>query len=225
MVGTGATEEALESRRQVDRRILRPLDELVAARRRTLEKAAEMRQYQLDHVPEPGRWSVGEVLDHLARLESYFRDLIRRLIAQAKIGEEPRIGTTFADFNPAPQFLPKSRLPALEGRFAFLSSVTPFKAKEIFARYRVVKMQSPDIGLPRAGGSKDHLTANLRDGIASTDDLLRSHPDLDYRRMKVRHPLSGLTNVPQVLTVLALHEGRHHRQIADIVASPGFPGR
>ena len=181
-----------------------------------------MEQHQLDYIPVPGRWSVGEVLDHLVLMEDYFRALFQRLIDQASAGETPLVGIGFADFNPSPQFLPKSRLPQIETPFSVLSGVTPFAAKTFFARYRLVKMQAPDIGLPSGGREKSELIQNLLDAQKRTEELIRVESSLDYRRMVVRHPFFGRTNVPQILNVLNLHERRHHRQIADIVSSPGF---
>jgi len=199
------------------------LQQLASARDQTLERVGGLDQHRLEYSPAPGRWSVGEVLDHLVLMEDYFRALIDRLIEQTRVGEIPLVGITFADFNPSPQFLPKARLPALEALFAVLSGVTPFKAKELFARYRLVKMEAPDIGLPRGGRARSELTDDLLTAIRRTEALFDSHPELDYRRMVVRHPFFGRTNVLQILNVLTLHERRHHRQIGDIVSSPGFP--
>jgi hypothetical protein len=101
--------------------------------------------------------------------------------------------------------------------------VTPYAAKAVFARYRLVRMQSPDIGLPRQRVPLDELVGRLRVAEKATRSLFVSEPGLAYRRMVVCHPFSGRTNVEQILQVLTLHERRHHKQISDILSNTGFP--
>ena len=46
---------------------------------------------------------------------------------------------------------------------------------------------------------------------------------LDYREMRLSHPLLGDNNVLQLLRMMRLHEERHQEQIRDILHSPAFP--
>jgi uncharacterized damage-inducible protein DinB len=200
-----------------------PLRRLQAARRQTVATAATLRQRQIDWSPGVDRWSIGEVLDHLVLMEDYFRDLVERLIEKTVAQQKPLVTITFADFNPAPRPLPKKWLPKLEVPFALISSVTPHSAKAAFARYRMVRMQAPDIGLPRSCAPLGELADRLRRAGEETRSLFISEPGLAYQRMLVRHPFSGRTNVEQLLQILTLHERRHHKQINDILSSAGFP--
>lgn len=199
------------------------LQRLRSAREQTVSRVGQLHQGQIEYSPAPDRWSVGEVLDHLVLMENYFRGIVARLIDRSQAEARPLVKITFSDFNPAPRPLPKSWLPALEVPLAVLSRLVPHQAKSFFARYRMVRMQAPDIGLPRRGVHAGELIERLLSAIDETDALFASNPSLDYRRLAFRHPFSGNTNVVQLLEILTLHELRHHKQMRDILSSDGFP--
>jgi hypothetical protein len=56
------------------------LDMLRLTRARTLRLCAGMTQAQSDYSPAVGKWSAGEVLDHLLLAEKLYRDIFVRLI-------------------------------------------------------------------------------------------------------------------------------------------------
>src|SRR5436853_6290461 len=72
-----------------DRQPIHPrLQELfayLAVRRSALKEAVEaVPETARNEPPEPGRWSVAEVLDHLALVEERFRIVIRDRLAEAR---------------------------------------------------------------------------------------------------------------------------------------------
>jgi uncharacterized damage-inducible protein DinB len=194
-----------------------------AARQRTLELIAGLSQVQIEFSPAAGRWSVGEVLDHLLLAEALNRRDIVELIDLARSGHRPYLKRTFADMNVSMAFIPKSMLPFLEVPFQLLSTVVPRAAREFLTRYRLVPAQSPDVGTPRKGRSIDELRQELRSSLQETEALFEANSTLDYQAMIQQHPLMGVNNVLQLLRIVALHEQRHQSQIGDILRLPGFP--
>jgi hypothetical protein len=194
-----------------------------AARQRTLELVTGLTQVQIEFSPDPGRWSVGEVLDHLLLAEALNRRDIAELIALAKSGRRPYLKRTFADMNVSMAFIPKSMLPSLEVPFRVLNMMVPRSARELLTRYRLVPAQSPDAGTPRKDRPIDELREELHGSLQEMKALFEANPTLDYRAMIHQHPLMGVNNALQMLRIVALHEQRHQSQISDILRHPGFP--
>src|SRR5688500_15980870 len=67
------------------------LNEFRATRAGTLAMVKGLTQEQLDFVPGPNRWSVGEVLDHMVLAEGINKDQIARLIELKNAGRDPRL--------------------------------------------------------------------------------------------------------------------------------------
>jgi len=62
------------------------IDEVGEARRETLAQVQDLDQAQAVHSPAPGRWSVGEGLDHLLRADQEFLRIVRGLVARKRRG-------------------------------------------------------------------------------------------------------------------------------------------
>jgi hypothetical protein len=196
-----------------------------AARGRTLEIAGGLSQTQLDYAPAAGKWSVGEVLDHLLLAEKLNREQFAELIALQRSGRRPELSRSFADVNVSVAYLPKSLLPFLEIPFTFLNALTPACVREAVARSRIIPAQRPDVAAPRRGRAAADLRRDLAASLAETESLFESNPGLDYGSMFVSHPLLGRNDVAGLLRFLALHEQRHQSQIGEIAADPHFPRR
>jgi uncharacterized damage-inducible protein DinB len=194
-----------------------------AARHRTLELIEGLTQAQIAFSPGSGRWSVGEILDHLLLAESLNRREIAELIAMQKSGRRPYLQRTFADMDVSIAFIPKSMLPSLEVPFRVLNMMVPRSAREFLTRYRLVPAQSPDIGTPRKDRPIDELREELRHSLQEMKALFEANPTLDYRAMIHQHPLMGVNNAVQLLRIVARHEQRHQSQISDVLRHPGFP--
>jgi len=180
-------------------------------------------QAQMDYSPAHGRWSVGEVLDHLLLFETFFRNEIEQLIELKKVGREPVLKRTFADLNFSMAMIPKFLLPVLEIPFTVLNVFVPSAVRELMIRNRLVPAQSADIATPRKGRAAAELRDELERFLEQTGRLFKANPNLDYREMIEQHPLLGTNNVPQLLRLLAFHEQRHQSQLFDILRAPQFP--
>ena len=90
------------------------LDQLRMVRARTLAMIQDLSQEQLDYIPQPDEWSVGEQVDHLILAEQVLRRDIAILIERTKAGQTPYLYRSFAEFNARPAFIPECALPWLE---------------------------------------------------------------------------------------------------------------
>jgi hypothetical protein len=199
------------------------VDQWRMVRAQTLVMIQDLSQEQLDHVPEPGEWSIGEMLDHLILSEQFLRGDIAILVEQAKAGQTPYLYRSFAEFNARPAFIPESALPWLEVPLSAFSMFMPASVREFVLQNLPVRAVAPDVTLPRRGKTKAVLCEELRATLHETEALFAANPSLDYDNMRHQHPLFGIQTVPQLVRTLWLHEQAHQEQIVRILASPQFP--
>ena len=194
-----------------------------SARLRTISLASGLSQAQLDFTSAAGKWSVGEVLDHLLLADKLNRDQIAELIELKRAQRKPFVRRGFADVNVSVGYIPKCVLPILEVPFTLLNTFVPAGVREYMTRNRLVPAQHPDIATPRRGRPAAELRENLASSLQETEDLFEANADLDYSEMIAQHPLLGSNNVPELLRFMAAHEQRHQSQIDNVIASPQFP--
>src|SRR2546421_149871 len=164
------------------------LEEFRATRARTLALVEGLTQSQLDYASGRGRWSAGEVLDHVLLAETTNRDQIVKLVELKRAGRRPELRLTFSDVNVSVAYLPRSVLPLLEAPLTLLNMFVPDRARNYLTRNRLVPFQNPDVAAPRSGRPglllRDELAASLRE----TEALFQNNPDLNYVEMVVQHP-------------------------------------
>jgi hypothetical protein len=199
------------------------LQTLRSARAETLRLCLGVTQRQSDFNPAAGKWSVGEVLDHLLLAEKLYRDIFARLIELQKAGRRAVIRIGFAEVNTSIGFIPKALLPMLEVPFTMLNLFVPTQVREALTQFRWLPAQNPDVARPQRGKPVEELRAALTVSIEDTAALLDANPDLDYRQMRFVHPLMGDNTVLDGLRIIALHERRHHAQIREILQARQFP--
>jgi hypothetical protein len=173
--------------------------------------------------PPAPRWSIGEVLDHLIRFETVFRQDFATIVALKRSGRDPELRLGFGDINVSFAFIPRFFLPMLEMPVSAFSQAVPNAMVEYLTKNRLLPAQSPDIAAPRKGRRKPELCQDLRDSANLTASLFQANPDLDYRRMFRQHPTTGRQHVLEALRMIALHEQRHQQQIQEIIVEPAFP--
>ena len=193
------------------------LDEFRATRARTLSMARRLTQEELDFVPAAGRWSIGEVLDHMVLAEGVNRDLISKLIELRRAGRSPKLDLSFSDLNISVAYLPQSVLQVLELPLTLMNMLVPNILRNYLTRHRVVPFRNPDAAAPRRGRMVSVLITDLTDSVNKTEALFQANSCLDYGEMVLRHPLLGKYDVPGLLRFMSAHEQRHQSQIADVL--------
>lgn len=191
----------------------------------TVASLAPLRQEQMDFSAARGRWSLGEIADHLLRAEQLYRGAIERLIGLARQGQAPYVIYTFADIDVRPFGLPVSVLSRLEGPFGAISRNLPDPVRSFLTLNPIVPTRNPQIATPGLRRAVGDLVAELRQSIGATRSVLESNADLDLDAMKVEHPMTGVTNVSDILLFLERHERRHQQQMEGVRRAPSFPPR
>ena len=199
------------------------LDLFRSTRAATMSLADPLTEAQATFTPAPGKWSAGEVLDHILLAEKLYRDQFAQLIALAKVGKKAEITRSFNDIDISILSIPKAALPLMEIPFRMMSLFTPNFMREALIRYRVAPAQAPRIAEPRKGRALNDLRRDLQSSLAETVSLFDSSAGLDYRAMRSSHPLMGTNNLLQLVRLMTMHEQRHQEQIRIIERSPAFP--
>jgi hypothetical protein len=196
-----------------------PLAALAGVRADTLELVAGLDQAALDRVPGRGRWSVGEVLDHLVLVDGFYRLELERLIALALAGRTPELWRGTAEVDVAVAFVPRSLMPLVDLPLTWFSSLLPAPVRDFLMRSPSFPARHPSFAAPRHGRPAADLRRELAGAPATTRALLAAHPDLDYGAMTYRQPVLGRNSVPEMLHVLVLHERRHQDQVRAALAT------
>jgi uncharacterized damage-inducible protein DinB len=199
------------------------LELLHRTRGETLRLCSAVSQEQSEFAPAQGKWSVGEVLDHLLLAEKFYRAAFARLIELDKSGDRPVVSNGFSEVNTSIAFIPKSLLPLTEIPFTILNMFVPSAVREFMTQFPILPAQNPDMAKPEKGKPVTDLRQALQSSYAETAALFHANPALNYRRMRYRHPLMGDNNALQLLRIVSLHERRHQGQLGDILGSRQFP--
>ena len=139
--------------------------------------------------PAPARWSVNEVIEHVARVEeSFVGTLLSNLEAARAIGLGPEV----AD----PPMLPD------QTRTRVVDRTTPRQAPEHVLPTGAVEAMA---GIQTI----DATHTRLKDALTACDGLALSTVTHDHRAF-------GTLNLYQWVELLAGHEGRHAAQVREI---------
>ena len=194
------------------------------ARSRTLAKVTDLSQAQMDFTPGRGRWSVGEVLDHLIQVDRVFGEEIHEL--QRRWTERRgtvRLIRSLSQSGVSLPLVPDELLPFFDLPAAMAGVFFPRPVREAVFRSRAVPAKAPRRIEPRRGRPAAELLADLNRFSDDLKHLERDHPDVEWDRLKYYNPLTGYTDVPGILSFIASHEKRHQGQLDDLLSEPRFP--
>jgi uncharacterized protein (TIGR02246 family) len=196
-------------------------------REETLRLVEGLTQEELDRSPASGRWSIGEVLDHLLRAEEFFRRDLGRLVELSSAGRPGHIRHTFRDLDIGLPLVPRALLPSLELPFTLATLFLPAPVLNLLTGSRLFPMRHPSVADPRPGRPVEALRQELEDAGRRTEELLGRFSSRDAVRMTVSHPLLGTRNIPELVRFVVAHERRHQGQIAELkegLKTPPGPG-
>jgi uncharacterized damage-inducible protein DinB len=199
------------------------LNEFASVRALTIAAVGPLSEAQLEFSPRPGRWSVGEIADHLLLAEDLYRGIVVQLVGLARAGQPTVRQYSFAEVNVAPLHLPNAVLSWMAVPLSLVNRVIPDGVLSLMMEYPILPTRTPDVARPRAGRPGADLKADLAGSIVMTRALIESNADLDFNQLISEHPVTGRTNIAQILTLLARHERRHQGQMEGVRADPRFP--
>lgn len=141
--------------------------------------------------PAPDRWSIAEVLDHLAMVDGSINELLETQVASARdagLGGEREAGAAGSRFDPT-LILDRSR-----------------------------RVQASERFHPRGGIDAGAAQAKLAQRQQALRDMLLGWDGLALHEVIVPHHVFGPLNIYEWVLFVAGHEGRHAAQIREIAA-------
>jgi hypothetical protein len=146
-----------------------------------------------DERPGDGRWTVGEVLDHVSRVEAGYARLLTKRVSDARAkGLSPETETS-----------------------SILGSVESGPLTD-----RTRRLQAPEIVVPREGATVDEGLAALGSSRAAVRAALLDANGLAIGTLTQSHPFFGTMNMYQWGVFLGLHDLRHAAQIREVAHHP-----
>ena len=193
------------------------LESFSQARADTLSLLQDLSQEHLNYKPSPGKWSIGEVMDHLFLAERFFSTQIQLLVQQQRSGQRPSLSLSFADLNVRPAFVPGFLLPLLEIPLTITNRFVPRPFLTLLLATPLGIARHPDAADPRADLPKEQLQMQLAEGLAETRAIFAQNQDVDFSKLRIRHPLLGDNSVIQLLGVMNAHERGHQKKIRESI--------
>ncbi|MGY8688817.1 MAG: DinB family protein, partial [Verrucomicrobiales bacterium] len=171
-----------------------------------------------------GKWSLGEHVHHILRVEAFLRDrVMKKLIEMALNREGTLYRLRLSDFGLAPAFIPKQLLGPAEVIFDINNRVsrffTPRKVTEQIFRYVSFPASTPEPWAPRFGRPKDELLDELAHSVDKIDSLFAENGMVNFQSMVFEHTMVGRHTLPQLTRIVSIHEEWHQDRMAEVLKS------
>lgn len=168
--------------------------ENAAAREALLAEVRGLSEAQLAFEPAPGKWSIGEILDHLSLAEGSIARVASRVLQQAAgrglIGEP-------GSMEPPPHQIDREMFNA--------------------------PAAAPESVLPSPGRPLDRLLASLQENRERLLEVSSRADGRVVGNVTIRHFQLGELHFYQWLALEGAHESKHLAQIRRIKSHPEFP--
>ena len=196
--------------------------EACSIRRETLALVADLDQHQSEFRPGPKKWSVGQVLDHLVKLDTLIVRELEVTLNQRSRGI-PFVYRGAADIDTTIPWALRPVLPFFEIPFGILNSTVPQSLRRRLTGNRRLSVQAPKVIEPRFGRPISGLRQQLSATFETLEQQQDDNPGIDLNRVYYYNPIAGLSSVPGMYRFVSNHEQRHQEQMRDILAAEGFP--
>jgi hypothetical protein len=198
------------------------LDRFREVREKTLATLGPLSVPQASWSPEPGKWSIMQIADHLLRADEMFREQALRLIEVAEQGGLS-IDITLSEVDVGFPGIPREVAPLFELPMRMVNLFVPHVLRETVVRHPIVPSLSARSTQPREGLILGKLRQDLANSHEETETLLAMPLPLNLDELTINHPVMGSNTIPQLFRILIAHEQRHHDQMARLQAHAGFP--
>jgi hypothetical protein len=168
-------------------------DYLASTKQGLLDSTKGLSEAQLNYKATPDRWSIAEVVEHLALTEEFID------------------ANVLANFEKAPAAPANRDFKQIDAKVLALIPD------------RSTKFQAPPPITPKDRWTLDQALAHFSAARAETLTFLESTPDL--RQHVIQHPAAGELDGYEWVLLVAAHTERHTKQIQEVKASPGYPGK
>ena len=170
------------------------LDHLACGRAKLLDAVSATAYPLRGRSPAAGRWSVANVLSHLARTEGQIASMLQRRTTAS--------GSTFADVTPD---------------VAGASIVDSFDGAPVLDRSE--RVEAPEWAQPDYDMSADDAMRALVKARQRLAGVLTLNDGLDVRAVRQEHFLFGELDFYQWAAFAGFHERRHTEQLREIAAA------
>ena len=172
------------------------LAHLAAGRAELLDAIEDVAPEDRMRCPSVGRWSVANVLSHLARTEGQVAALLQR---------QTRSAGSLA------------RAPQLDADA--VSVVSTFDGVAVLDRSE--RVAAPAFAQPDLGQAFEDATNGLVRARARLEQVVVDADSLDMRGVRQQHHLFGVLDFYQWVAFAGFHERRHSQQLREIAAGLG----
>lgn len=218
-----ATETATGITTQAHTGIGRALMSWEKVRNNSLAIAAGLTQEQADFRPDAKSWSIGQNLDHLAKIDGIYREHIQNLIDMARNTDRLTIVMPWGEGDPRPPLVPAAVMPMMALPMTLMNMFVPNTLREMFLRYPLLPAVSPKRAEPQSGESPKDLMTALQSSFAETKALVAGPLPRNASKVAVVHPVFGRNTIADILGLMTAHELRHGVQMERILRDPRFP--
>jgi len=187
-----------------------------AIRRETISLVEGLDQGQSELRPAPGKWSVGQVLDHLVRLDALIVRELDVALNQRRRGL-PFIYRSIADVDTSIPWVVRPILPFFEVPFSLFNTVVPQALRRALTGNRSIPLQAPKVIEPRFGRAVETLRRELDATFDTLEQQQADNREIDLNRLYYYNPITGLNSVAGLYRFVSNHEERHHGQLRDIL--------
>ena len=203
--------------------LISDVDRFCMVRANTLNTLARVTEEQGVWSPREGKWSIGQIADHLLLTEEMYRDQFIQLIERARLGRTEPIMISFADVNSSFAGIPRDIMRFFEVPARMASYIMPQVVRETIVRHQIVPAINPSASDPRPGTTIAQLKKELASALVATEEVLRAPMPRNVEAPSIDHPLLGRNNLRQLFRIVIGHEERHQEQIAEIRAHLNYP--
>lgn len=211
--------------RTASRSVAEAVDAFMSTRARTLELVDGLAQEDFDRRADPRRWSIGEVLDHLLRVERFIQRDLEWLLERAGAGRPGHIRHSFRDLDIGLPLVPRSVMPLLDWPLSVATALIPSSVFDYLTRTRLFTLRHPAVAEPARGRAAADLRRELHESAGRTAGLMGRFSPEAAAEMTVSHPMLGNRSVANLIRFASQHEIRHQGQVADLIAGRTARGR
>ena len=161
-----------------------------------LDAVGDVTQAQSEWRPAHDRWSIGEILHHLAISNRGFAVAVHKL---AKRGRRDSLAAGLGSRRSWPR----------------MRSIADAAASG--------PVKNPEFATPAAGLAIGELRRDLAATHAAVANQIPALQGLDFAALRWPHPLGFELNLFQWADIAGAHERRHLAQIRAVMSEPGFP--
>jgi hypothetical protein len=173
--------------------------------------------------PQPDKWSILQIADHLVRTEEMYLEQFQSLVKMAEEGRGNTMEISLAEVDVGFAAIPREVAPLFELPMRVFNIFVPHVLREAMVRYPIVASLNPRQSKPRENLSLSKLRQDLVRSLDATEEFFAGPLPHNIQDLTVSHPIMGNNTIPQLFRIVIAHEQRHQEQMEGVQAHAKFP--